>query len=185
MSDVGGTRDFAMVDVAGKPVTRRQALAAGRIVLGPAAYPAVAAGTLPKGDALTLAQFAGIQGAKQTPTLLPLCHPINLNRALLRHVLRPEALAVDLYCFAEIAERTGVEMEALTGVTVALLTVWDLAKPVEPALSLEPVRLLYKSGGKRGPWTHPEGLGRAASALLRELGADLPASSSGGPDGAA
>lgn len=158
-----------MADVAAKPVTRRRALATGRICLGPAAYEALAAGTLPKGDPLPLAAFAAIQGAKQTPFLIPLCHPISLNRVLVEHALRPDGFALDVYCLAEIAERTGVEMEALTGVSLALLTVWDLAKPIEPALRIEAVRLLYKSGGKGGTWRHPEGLDATARAFLARL----------------
>lgn len=166
MSDAAG--GFAMADVSGKAVTLRRALACGRIELGPEAYAQVAERRLAKGDALTLAEIAGILGAKQTPALIPLCHPIGLNRVALRHELEPQRHAVTLYCLAEIAERTGVEMEALTGVTTALLTIWDLAKPVNPALAVSDVRLLFKSGGKRGPWTHPDGLTAAARRMLED-----------------
>src|SRR6056297_1381763 len=121
---------WSMADVAGKAVTRRIAIASGLIRLGPEAFEAIAAGRLPKGDALAMAEIAGIQAAKQTPSLLPLCHPISLNRVILRTVLRPEEHAVEIFCMAEIAAQTGVEMEALTGLSVALLTVWDLAKPL-------------------------------------------------------
>ncbi|MEM9304670.1 MAG: cyclic pyranopterin monophosphate synthase MoaC [Pseudomonadota bacterium] len=163
------TGSFAMADVSGKPVTRRRALAAGRIVLGAEAFELVSRGALPKGDALTLAQFAAVNAAKLTSQLIPLCHPISLNRVLVRHALRPEAHAVDIYCVAEIAERTGVEMEALTAVSVALLTVWDLSKPINPALRIEAVRLLYKSGGKSGVWQADEGLDPEAAAFLGTL----------------
>ncbi|MEM9182861.1 MAG: cyclic pyranopterin monophosphate synthase MoaC [Pseudomonadota bacterium] len=162
------TGDFAMADVSGKAVTTRRALAMGRIVLGPHAYEPVVSRTLPKGDALTLAEIAGIQGAKQTPSLIPLCHPINLNRVIVRHRAMPDELAVGIYCLAEIAERTGVEMEALTGASVALLTVWDLAKPLEPALGIEAVTLRYKSGGKSGEWIHPDGLDDFAQQMLEQ-----------------
>ncbi|MDX1570093.1 MAG: cyclic pyranopterin monophosphate synthase MoaC [Xanthomonadales bacterium] len=161
-----GENTYAMADVSAKPISRRRALAVGRIDLGPEAYARVAAGTLPKGDALSLARFAGILGAKMTPQLIPLCHPISLNRVHLTTRLRESENAVDVYCLAEIAERTGVEMEALCGLQVALLTIWDLAKPIEPALGIGQVRLLYKEGGKSGEWRHPDGLDEFAEGLL-------------------
>ena len=94
---------------------------------------------------------------------------ISLNRVMLRSVLRPEENAVEIFCLAEISARTGVEMEALTGLSVALLTVWDLAKPINAALEISEQRLLYKSGGKRGDWTHPGGLPAEAEAMLAAL----------------
>lgn len=163
------TRGSAMADVAGKPVTRRVALAGGRIRLGEQAYQLVCENDLPKGDALALAEFAGIQAAKQTAQLIPLCHPLSLNRAAVYSVPRPEDHSIEVFCLAEIAERTGVEMEALCGLSVALLTIWDLAKPVNPALEITATRLLYKSGGKRGTWRHPDGLPPEAEKILKEL----------------
>ena len=112
-----------MADVADKAVTRRVAIAGGRITLGREAYERLAAGTLPKGDPLAMAEIAAIQAAKQTPALLPLCHPIALNRVMLHWALRPRHSGVECYCVAEVAARTGVEMEALTGVSVTLLTI--------------------------------------------------------------
>jgi molybdenum cofactor biosynthesis protein MoaC len=159
---------FTMADVADKPVTRRRALAAGRIGLGGEAFRQLETRGLPKGDALALAEVAGMLAAKQTPSLLPLCHPIALNRVKIRSVLRPEDHAVEVFALAEINERTGVEMEALTGLSVALLTIWDLAKPINPALQIGAIRLLYKSGGKRGNWVHPDGVPDEAAALLDE-----------------
>ncbi len=153
-----GTQNWAMADVSGKAVTRRVAIAGGRIVIGEKAMAMLQAGTLPKGDPRAMAEVAGIQAAKQTPSLIPLCHPISLNRVMLRSAVRPEAQAIDMYCMAEIAAQTGVEMEALTGLNVALLTLWDLIKPVEPALEITAVRLLYKSGGKSGVWQHSNAL---------------------------
>ncbi len=157
---------FSMVDVGGKDKTRRRAIAAGKILLGPEAYPLVAERRLPKGDALTLAEVAGIQGAKKTPDLIPLCHPIGLTKVKVMHVLRPEEQAVEAFCLAVITERTGVEMEALTGASTALLTIWDLSKPVEAALKIDALRLLYKEGGKSGTWINPEGLPDEARQLL-------------------
>jgi molybdenum cofactor biosynthesis protein MoaC len=160
---------WAMADVSAKPVTHRLALASGRIVIGAEAMRLLQSNALPKGDPLAMAELAGILGAKQTPRLIPLCHPISLNRVALRSRVRPEANAVDVWCFAEIAERTGVEMEALTGLNIALLTIWDLVKPVNAALEITNVRLLYKSGGKRGTWIHPEGLTDEVKAMIEEF----------------
>ena len=163
------SRNWSMADVSGKPVTRRVAVAGGRIRLGSQAFELLSAGSLPKGDPLAMAEIAGIQAAKQTPSLLPLCHPIALNRVALHSVLRPEDHAVEMFCIAEIAATTGVEMEALTGLSVALLTIWDLVKPINPALEITGTRLLYKSGGKQGTWIHPDGLPTEVESILAEL----------------
>lgn len=165
--DLAAHREFSMADVSGKPVTARRALACGRITVGSKAFELLRTADLPKGDALAMAEIAGIQGAKLTPMLLPLCHPIALSRVTIHTVLQPDDQAVDVYALAEISERTGVEMEALTGVSVALLTIWDLTKPIEPALQISNVRLLYKEGGKGGAWTHPDGLCADAGNFLR------------------
>ncbi len=159
---------FRMADVSGKPVTRRRALASGKIMVGREAFQHLEQGTLPKGDALGLAEIAGLQAAKQTPSLIPLCHPISLNRVSVRTVLHAHEQAVEVLCLAEIAERTGVEMEALTGASVALLTIWDLVKPINPALEITATQLLYKSGGKTDEWTNPAGLHPEARKLLDE-----------------
>jgi cyclic pyranopterin phosphate synthase len=164
-----GHGNWTMADVSTKPVTRRLAVAGGLIRMGPEAFRLLSEGGLPKGDPLAMAEIAGIQAAKRTPSLLPLCHPIALNRVRIRSALRPEETAVELFCVAEIAERTGVEMEALTGLSVALLTIWDLVKPVEPALEITGQRLLYKSGGKGGTWTHPAGLPAEVAEILEDL----------------
>lgn len=168
MQDSAG-KNWSMADVSAKPVTHRLAIAGGRIRLGAKAFQLLADGRLPKGDPLAMAEIAGIQAAKRTPSLIPLCHPISLNRVMIHSVARPEEHAVELFCIAEIAERTGVEMEALTGLSVALLTIWDLVKPVNPALEISGTRLLYKSGGKRGTWIHPDGLPPEVEALIADL----------------
>ena len=124
--------------------------------------------SLPKGDALALAEFAGIQAAKLTPSLIPLCHPISLNRVSIHTHLVQEEYAVDVYAVAEIDAKTGVEMEALCGLNIALLTIWDLTKPINAALQISNIRLQYKSGGKRGVWVHPDGLSTTAQAILDE-----------------
>lgn len=160
------TQHFAMADVSAKAPTRRRALARGSLLLGKAAFEAVRDGSVPKGDPLAMAEIAGIQGAKLTPQLLPLCHPISLSRVAIHHRLDPSRQAVDVYVLAEITEKTGVEMEALTGLNVALLTLWDLCKPLNAALVMDDLRLLYKSGGKQGEWINPEGLDDAARDIL-------------------
>ena len=155
-----------MADVASKPVTYRLALASGKIIVGEEAFHLLKTKSLPKGDALALAEFAGIQAAKQTPSLIPLCHPISLNRVSIHTNLVEEEYAVEVYAVAEINAQTGVEMEALCGLNIALLTIWDLTKPVNAALEISDIRLQYKSGGKKGDWVHPEGLSTTAQSIL-------------------
>jgi len=161
---------FSMADVAAKPVTRRLALASGKITVGEKAFGLLKNKSLPKGDALALAEFAGIQAAKQTPSLIPLCHPIALNRVAVHTQLIAAEYAVEVFCMAEIDAKTGVEMEALCGLNIALLTIWDLTKPINAALGIGDVRLLFKSGGKRGDWVHPDGLSANAKAILENNG---------------
>jgi cyclic pyranopterin phosphate synthase len=162
-------KNWSMADISGKKTTRRVAIAGGRIRIGLKAFQLLDAGQLPKGDPLAMAEVAGIQAAKQTPSLLPLCHPISLNRVMVHSVLRPEDHSVEVFCVAEIAEKTGVEMEALTGLSIALLTIWDLTKPVNPALEITHSRLIYKSGGKSGVWVNPEGLPDEVVEILAEM----------------
>ncbi len=168
MSD-RGNKNWSMADISEKAVTRRVAVAGGKIRMGSEAFALLVEGKLPKGDPLAMAEIAGIQAAKQTPSLIPLCHPIALNRVMIHSVLRPDDHAVELFCVAEIAEKTGVEMEALTGLSVALLTIWDLTKPINAALEITDTRLLFKSGGKRGTWVHPDGLPAEVEAIVVNL----------------
>lgn len=156
----------SMASVAGKQPSLRRAIAAGAITLG-SAFDAVVNGTLTKGNALQIAEIAAIQGAKKTPDLLPLCHPLGLNRVWLRWAHDDTKGIVTAYSMAEVFAKTGVEMEALAAVSSALLCVWDLAKPVEPDLAIDGVRLLYKSGGKKGVW-QPNPLPITAQELLHD-----------------
>ena len=158
-----------MADISDKAVTRRLAIAGGKIVLGKEAFELLADGRLPKGDPLAMAEIAGIQAAKNTPSLIPLCHPISLNRVMIHSLPRPADYSVELFCVAEIAEKTGVEMEALTGLSIALLTIWDLTKPVNAALEITGTRLLFKSGGKRGTWRHPDGIPTEVELIIAEM----------------
>jgi molybdenum cofactor biosynthesis protein MoaC len=162
-------KNWAMADISAKKTTRRVAIAGGKIRVGAEAFERIRDGRMPKGDPLAMAEIAGIQAAKQTPSLIPLCHPISLNRVMIHSVLRQENHSVELYCVAEIAEKTGVEMEALTGLSVALLTIWDLTKPVNPALEITDQRLIYKSGGKSGTWMHPDGVPVEVEAILAQF----------------
>jgi molybdenum cofactor biosynthesis protein MoaC len=155
-----------MADVASKPVTYRLAMASGKIMVGETAFKLLKEKSLPKGDALALAEFAGIQAAKQTPSLIPLCHPISLNRVSIHTHLIANEFAIEVFAVAEINAQTGVEMEALCGLNIALLTIWDLTKPINAALEITDIKLLYKSGGKRGDWLHPDGLSVTAQAIL-------------------
>lgn len=141
-----------MVDVAAKPDTRRVAVATGRIRMLPDTLERILAGTAAKGDVLGVARIAGIQATKRTAGLIPLCHPIALTRVAVE--FRPDPDTATLHCevTAETVGKTGVEMEALTGVTVALLTVYDMCKAVDRGMTLEGVRLEAKSGGRSGDW---------------------------------
>jgi molybdenum cofactor biosynthesis protein MoaC len=163
------SQHWSMADISSKAVSRRVAVAGGKIHLGEQAFSLLMEGKLPKGDPLAMAEIAGIQAAKQTPSLIPLCHPIALNRVMVHSFPRPDDHSVELFCVAEIAEKTGVEMEALTGLSVALLTIWDLTKPVNAALEISHIRLLFKSGGKRGTWIHPDGMPAEAEAIIKDL----------------
>lgn len=143
-----------MVDVAGKPATRRIAIATGCIEMQPATLALIESGNAKKGDVLGIARIAGIQGAKQTSTLIPLCHPIALTRVAMDFVVAPasatQAALVTCTATAETVGPTGVEMEALTAVQVALLTIYDMCKAVDRGMTINGVRLMEKHGGKSG-----------------------------------
>jgi cyclic pyranopterin monophosphate synthase len=142
-----------MVDVSGKDVTARTATATGRVQLSPVAVAALRDGTLPKGDALAVARIAGIQGAKRTPDLIPLCHPIGLHGVSVDLVVGDEGVAITVV--TRTADRTGVEMEALTAVAAAGLALIDMIKAVDPAAVITDIRVEEKTGGKTGLWRRP------------------------------
>src|SRR4051812_17499214 len=139
-----------MVDVSAKEVTVRTATASGFVRLSPSCVAALREGTVPKGDALSVARIAGIMGAKRTPDLIPLCHPIALHGVTVELTLGDTS--VDIEVAARTADRTGVEMEALTAVAAAGLALIDMVKAVDPAATLDQVRVLRKEGGKTGLW---------------------------------
>ena len=142
-----------MVDVGGKAVTARQAIASGRITMSPEAAEAIRSGTALKGDVLAVARIAGIMAAKRTSELIPLCHPLPLTRVALDLV--PDAEGVTVTATAATEGKTGVEMEALTAASVALLTIYDMAKAIDKAMVISGIRLLEKRGGKSGDWSAP------------------------------
>ena len=150
LDDSGHAR---MVDVSGKDVTAREARASGRVLLSGAAIAAIREGQVPKGDALAVARIAGIQGAKRTPDLVPLCHPIAVHSVTVDLDVRDDAVTIE--ATVRTADRTGVEMEALTSVTVAALALIDMVKAVDPAAVISDVRVEEKSGGKTGVWRRP------------------------------
>lgn len=139
-----------MVDVSRKDVTEREALAVGTIRLGVEAFLAILGKKVKKGDVLTVAQVAGIMGAKRTPDLIPMCHVLCLTNAKVTFELLPESSSVKAYCRVRTEGRTGVEMEALTGVTTALLTVYDMCKAIDKHMVIEDIHLIEKHGGVSG-----------------------------------
>jgi cyclic pyranopterin phosphate synthase len=141
-----------MVDVGSKPETAREAVARCRVLLAPATFALVKAGTIKKGDVLTVAQVAGIQAAKRTWELIPLCHQIDMTFVGVTLTLNEETNAVDIEATARTHAETGVEMEALVAVSTAALTVYDMCKGVERGIRITDVRLVRKSGGQSGLW---------------------------------
>ncbi|WP_382152940.1 cyclic pyranopterin monophosphate synthase MoaC [Hydrogenophaga sp. ANAO-22] len=142
-----------MVDVAAKASTHRVAVAEGRITMLPATLALIQAGTAKKGDVLGIARIAGIQAAKKTSDLIPLCHPIALTRVAVEFDIEPESHSVRCIATAECTGQTGVEMEALSAVSVALLTIYDMCKAVDRGMVMGGVRLVEKRGGKSGSFT--------------------------------
>ena len=141
-----------MVDVGAKLETERRAVAHGRIVMQAPTLARILAGTQAKGDVLGIARIAGIMAAKKTADLIPLCHPLPLTHVEIDFTVPPDTSAILCRATAETRGRTGVEMEALTAVNVALLTIYDMCKAVDRGMVLQDIGLLEKSGGKSGTW---------------------------------
>ena len=139
-----------MVDVGGKQVTARQAVAKGSITMQDTTFNMVREGNLPKGDALATAKVAGIMAAKKTPGLLPLCHPLLIEDISVEYTLDKKATAVEITATVKGSGKTGYEMEALMAVTIAALTIYDMCKGVDNKLKIDNIRLVSKSGGKSG-----------------------------------
>ena len=149
---------YKMVDVSKKDVTNRKALAVGEIILGTKIIELIKAKKMPKGDPLSIAEVSGINGVKKTSELIPLCHPLPLDHISLHTEINEKKFSIIVYCLVSANSKTGVEMEALSGVGSALLAIYDLSKIVEPNLKISNTKLLVKSGGKKGLWTNPDGI---------------------------
>ena len=145
-----------MVDVSGKPESQRTATAEGLVRMSQEAFDLVAAQGVAKGDVLAVAEVAGVMAAKRTGDLIPLCHPLGLDVASVEVQLEPDLPGVRVTAVAKATGRTGVEMEALTAVTVACLTVYDMVKAVDREMIIEGVRVVSKTGGTRGDWRRSE-----------------------------
>jgi cyclic pyranopterin monophosphate synthase len=144
-----------MVDVSDKAETERIAIAAGSVLMERATLDLIQAGGIAKGDVLATARLAGIMAAKRTPDLIPLCHPLALTSIAVDLVCDAARGAVDITATCKITGRTGVEMEALTAVAVAALTLYDMCKAVDRGMRIQDIRLVHKSGGKSGAWDAP------------------------------
>ena len=152
LDDEGRAR---MVDTGGKPETERRATAEGVVRLAPDTLARIASGDVPKGDVLAVARIAGIQGAKRTPDIVPLCHPIRLTSVKVDFEPREDSGELGVTATATAVDRTGVEMEALTAVAAAALCVYDMVKAIDRGASIGGIRLLAKSGGRSGEWRRP------------------------------
>lgn len=157
LSHVDAEGRVEMVDVGGKPDTERIAVAQGEVRMKPETLRLIAEGQAAKGDVLTTAQVAGIMAAKRTPTLIPLCHPLPLTKVDVRFEIDEDRSRIGITATARCTGKTGVEMEALTAVSVAALTIYDMAKAAEKTMSIGGIRLVRKSGGKSGEWRRSDG----------------------------
>ncbi len=145
-----------MVDVSEKAVTTRIAEARGSIQVNQAVYDAISNGTAKKGDVLGVARIAGIMGAKKTSDLIPMCHPLMISKCTVDFTMHPETLSIEACCIVKVSGQTGVEMEALTGVNLALLTIYDMCKAMDKGMKITNVRLIEKQGGKSGHYKRQE-----------------------------
>lgn len=157
LTHVDETGQARMVDVGHKAVTERVAVARGAVRMQPETLQLIQAGQIKKGDVLTVAQLAGVMAAKQTSSLIPLCHPLLLNHVSVTCTPNPAASQIDIEATVRVSGKTGVEMEALTAVTIAGLTIYDMAKAVDRHMQLTHVHLVRKSGGQSGDWALESG----------------------------
>ena len=158
LNKIFSTSGYKMVDVSSKEVTHRKALAAGEIVLSSEVIKMIKNKKMPKGDPLAIAEVSGINGVKKTSELIPLCHPLSLDHISIHTEIDETNNSIIVYCLVSANSKTGVEMEALSGVNSALLAIYDLSKIVEPNLKITNTKLLVKSGGKKGLWINPDGI---------------------------
>ena len=158
LNKIFSTSGYKMVDVSSKEITHRKALATGEIILSKEIIRMSKNKKMPKGDPLSIAEVAGINGVKKTSELIPLCHPLSLDHISLHSEINEKNNSIVVYCLVSANSKTGVEMEALSGVSSALLAIYDLSKIVEPNLKITNTKLLVKSGGKKGLWINPDGI---------------------------
>jgi len=158
LNKIFSTSGYKMIDVSNKEITHRKALATGEIILGQQVIELIKAKKMPKGDPLSIAEVAGISGVKKTSELIPLCHPLPLDHISLHTEINEKKNSIIVYCLVSANSKTGVEMEALSGVNSALLAIYDLSKIIEANLKITNTKLLVKSGGKKGLWINPDGI---------------------------
>ena len=158
LSKIFSSPEYKMVDVSSKEITHRKALAVGEIILNSKVISMIKEKKMPKGDPLAIAEVSGISGVKKTSELIPLCHPLSLDHISIHTEIDESKNLIIVYCLVSANSKTGVEMEALSGVNSALLAIYDLSKIVEPNLKINNIKLLLKSGGKKGLWINPSGI---------------------------
>lgn len=151
--DAGGQAN--MVDVSDKSETKREAIAEGFLYVNDSVIQQISEAKIAKGDVFAVARVAGIQGAKRCSDLIPLCHPLALSKVDVDFEIQASQQRIRASCYCKLSGKTGVEMEALTGVNVALLTLFDMCKAIDPAMYMNGVRVVEKKGGKTGHWTYP------------------------------
>ena len=149
---------FNMIDVSRKKETFRRALASGKIYVGKEVFELIKNNNMPKGDPVSLAEVSAVLGVKKTSELIPLCHPLPIDHTATKIIINEIDNSLEVFCVVSTIAKTGVEMEAIMGVSAALITIYDLSKIVNPHLKIDNVRLLIKEGGKSGLWTNPDGL---------------------------
>lgn len=145
-----------MVDVGDKAITAREAIARGRVIMQPATLSLIMSGGMPKGDVLAVARVAGIMAAKRTSELIPLCHLLNLSHASVNFTADPTGNAIEIEATVRCTGQTGVEMEALTAVSIAALTIYDMCKAVDKTMQIDGICLIAKRGGRSGDWQRPD-----------------------------
>jgi len=158
LNKIFSSSNYKMVDVSSKEITHRKALAVGEIILSLKVIKMIKNKKMPKGDPLAIAEVSGISGVKRTSDLIPLCHPLSLDHISIHTEIDESKNSIIVYCLVSANSKTGVEMEALSGVNSALLAIYDLSKIVEPNLKITNTKLLVKSGGKKGLWMNPSGI---------------------------
>ena len=157
---------YKMIDVSKKKITDRIALASGEIILNSKIIKIIKNKKMPKGDPLIIAEIAGINGVKKTSELIPLCHPLPLDHISLNVEINEKNNSIIVYCLVSAKAKTGVEMEALSGVNSALLAIYDLSKIIDQNLKIKNIKLIVKSGGKAGLWINPNGIPKKIKKIL-------------------